>query len=96
MFAVTVTFELRPGERDRFLPLMHENAQASLKKEVGCLRFDVCTDPAHPLTVFLYEIYEDSAAFEVHKTAAHFLKFDAETAEMVAKKTVSTWSEVVS
>ena len=44
MYAVTVSFTLRPGARADFLPLMAENARLSLQREAGCRQFDVCTD----------------------------------------------------
>jgi len=42
VYVVTVAFEIRPEAAAAFLPLMLENARASLAKEPGCLRFDVC------------------------------------------------------
>jgi len=39
--------------------------------------------------VVLYEIYDDAAAFEVHKKTPHFALFDRESAPFVATKTVT-------
>ena len=33
MFAVCVTIEVEPGQLATFLPLMHQNAQASLRQD---------------------------------------------------------------
>jgi len=93
-FAVCVTFTLRPDAAQAFLPLMTANAQASLANEPGCTRFDVLTDPARPDEVFLYELYDDSAAFKVHLDSAHFKAFDAAVADMIADKVVRTFTEV--
>lgn len=93
MYAVTVTFTLKEGRRDQFLPLMIENARASLQ-EPACQQFDVCTDPAHPNTVFLYEIYDDPAGFQTHLKMPHFKSFDAQVADMIAAKTVGLFTEV--
>lgn len=41
--------------------------------------------------MFLYEVYDDRAAFQAHLTSVHFLEFDAQTASMVAGKTVQFW-----
>lgn len=39
--------------------------------------------------MFLYEIYDDAAAFEAHKQTAHFAVFDRESAPLVAAKEVT-------
>lgn len=94
MFAVVVTFEIRPDKLGEFLPAMLKNAQTSLAEEPGCHRFDVCTDPARPSEVFLYELYTDRAAFDVHLASDHFRSFDAQVAGMIAAKDVRTYAEV--
>ena len=88
-FALTVTFRLHPGQRDAFLPLMLDNARQSRASEPGCLRFDVLMpDPDDGVTVFLYEVYTDRAAFDAHLAADHYHRFDAATRALVAGKLV--------
>lgn len=96
MFAVTVVFRIREESREAFLPLMIENAKTSLKHEPGCRQFDVCSDPARPSEIFLYEIYDDAAAFQAHLETPHFKSFDAGVAEMIEEKSVKTYAKVVS
>jgi quinol monooxygenase YgiN len=43
---------------------------------------------ARKASVFLYEIYDDRAAFDAHLAAAHFKRFDAAVGSMVASKAV--------
>lgn len=88
MFVILVTFRIAEGNFATFLDLVRANAAASLAEEPGCTRFDVLTDPEAPDTIVLYEIYDDEADFKHHLTTAHFKAFDAETAAMVAEKTV--------
>jgi len=90
MYVVTVEFDIQPARLAEFLPLMHENARASVESEPGCQQFDVCIDPARPGSVFLYEVYDGRAAFEVHLASAHFSRFDVAVRDMVANKTVRT------
>ncbi len=90
MFVVCVTFRIKAGLMDDFLPLMLENAKASLDTEKDCHRFDVCRDTENPDTVFLYEIYENRAAFETHLGMEHFALFSRDTEEMVSVKEVRT------
>ena len=94
MFAVIVTFEVHKDTMDQFLPLMLENAETSLRDEDRCHRFDVCTDHCRPNEVFLYELYTNAAAFDVHLKSAHFATFTAATSDMIAAKQVRTCREV--
>ena len=93
MLAVCVTFRLKEGASKTFLPLMIQQAQNSRDLERDCLRFDVCASDDEQ-TVFLYELYTDRAAFGLHLTSSHFLAFDAEVKDLVAEKTVTTYTRL--
>lgn len=94
MFAVVVTFTLKPGCMQEFLPLMQDNAQTSQRDEPGCRQFDIATDPARPDEVFLYELYTGEDAFTAHLGTAHFATFTAKTDAMIADKSVLTYKSV--
>ena len=94
MFAVCVTFQLKPGFADAFLPLMQNNARISLKNEPGCQQFDVLTDANKPDKVFLYELYANKAAFDTHLASQHFQTFDTAVTAMIADKDVQTWDTI--
>ena len=94
MFVVTVEFEIKPEAVAAFMPLMLDNAAASLTEEPGCQRFDVCAAPDDAGKVFLYEIYDDKAAFDTHLASTHFKAFDTAVADMVAGKSVATYALV--
>ena len=96
MFAVTVVIRVKPGTMDDFMPLMLENARASLAHEPACSRFDVMTDPERPDVVALHEIYDDADGFAAHRETPHYKRFDAATGSMIADKSVLTWRGVVS
>ena len=68
---------------------VHPDAAGSTTREPGCRRFDVLVDPARPTRVCFYEIYDDEAAFEAHKTTPHFRAFDAATQHLVVAKAVT-------
>ena len=93
MFAVVVTLNIDPARWDAFLPLMHANADASMGED-GCAYFDTCTDPERPNEVFLYELYDDAAAFATHLKTKHFLAFDAAVKDMVIGRDVRTYQGV--
>ena len=93
-YAVCVTFEIDPDQMSVFMPLMLKNAQASLADEPGCRQFDVLTDPDRPTDVFLYELYDDAEAFQLHLNSDHFRSFDAAVGPMIVAKTVQTYTQV--
>lgn len=92
MHVVTVTFEAKPGFEEPFLARVRRQAADSLALEPGCRRFDVCRDDANPRLVFLYEIYDNPAAFDAHLASAHFHAFSDAIADWVADKSVQSWT----
>ena len=88
MYVVTVTFTLHENCADAFMPLMQAQAENSVKLEDGCHYFDVVHQADDPNTVFLYEIYTDRAAFDIHLKSYHFNDFDKKIKKMVKDKKV--------
>ena len=88
MFVVCVEFEIEPGQIDVFMAAVRTNAEQSFNQEVGCQQFDVCQDTQFPNSVFLYEVYDDEAAFETHKLTTHYLAFNQVTDGMVLNKSI--------
>ena len=88
MYVITVEFEIDPAHLAAFLPLMSQNAAASVRDEPGCRQFDVCQDPEASNHIFLYELYDDQAAFDAHLGTPHFKAFDEATADMIRSKSV--------
>jgi quinol monooxygenase YgiN len=93
-FAITVAFELLEGAFPEFHRLVAENATLSVQLEPDCLRFDVLTpvDGAAATHVFLYEIYKDRAAFDLHLASEHFRQFDQRSRDLVISKTVLAYT----
>jgi autoinducer 2-degrading protein len=94
MYVVTVEFRIFPEHVDAFRQAITENAAASLKTEVDCHQFDVCTDDADPTLIYLYELYTDAEAFQTHLKTAHFLEMNARTASWVVGKAVKTFKRI--
>lgn len=92
---ITVDFKLKPGAMARFRPMIDANARASVKNEPGCRRFDVVEPEGESDRIFLYEIYDDAAAFEAHCRSEHFLSFDTESAPLVVEKIIMRGALVV-
>ena len=91
VYCVVVTFEVRREHRECFQKRVARQATDSLAREPGCSVFDVWIAANSPDEVYLYEVYEDRAAFVAHLTSPHFLAFDAEVAPMVWNKTVAVY-----
>lgn len=88
MYVVSVEFELQESHVDEFIPLIRQNAETSKRVEPGCRQFDVCIDPTNSAYVFLYELYDDRAAFEAHLATDHFRSFDKMSAAMIRSKKI--------
>ena len=88
MQVLVVDFRIHPAHVGDFAAAIAANARASLEREPGCRQFDVCTDPADPCVVFLYELYDDEAAVQAHLRCAHFLAFNEASAAWVQHKAV--------
>jgi (4S)-4-hydroxy-5-phosphonooxypentane-2,3-dione isomerase len=89
-YVVIVDFRLRQGSRATFRALIDANAQASVREEPGCRRFDVIEPAGRGDTILLYEIYADRDAFEAHMRSEHFAKFDAAGAAYIVEKSIVT------
>lgn len=72
---VLVEFVVKPAFAERFGELVLANAEASLKRERGCRRFDVLVGANEPRRFVLYEIYDDGGAFDLHLRTQHYRTF---------------------
>lgn len=87
-FAIIVDFQLKPGARPAFRRLIDANARASGTREPGCRQFDVLEPKDEADRVLLFEIYDDDEAFDAHVRSPHYVQFDAESAALVASKSI--------
>jgi quinol monooxygenase YgiN len=44
--------------------------------------------------VYLYELYDDRAAFDAHLASAHFVSFAAATTNMITDRVIRTWRRI--
>ncbi|MCZ2860077.1 putative quinol monooxygenase [Blastococcus sp. VKM Ac-2987] len=87
MFSLVVQMEVQPGRREQFLAGMSANAEASVRDEPGCLRFDVCSVEGDENRFVLYELYTDADAFAAHKASPHFAEWRTIAAQVLAGQT---------
>ena len=90
MYAVVVSLKIKPEMREQFLAAALDDSTCSRRDEPGCLRFDVLQDNADPNHYFFYEVYRDEVAFKAHQGMAHYPRWRAAAAEVLAEPTVGT------
>jgi quinol monooxygenase YgiN len=44
--------------------------------------------------VYLYEVYDDRAAFDAHLASPHFVSFTAATAGMITDRVIRSWRRI--
>jgi quinol monooxygenase YgiN len=80
-----VDVDIVPGQVDNYLAALQENGAASVH-EPGCRDFIITVSQKDPNHVFIFEIYDDAAAFEAHRQTVHFKKYAATSKDMIAKR----------
>jgi quinol monooxygenase YgiN len=70
-YCIAVRWTIKEGEMDAVLAAMRPLMAAS-RAEPGCLQYDLHRDPENPNVLFLYEQYEDEAAYKAHADSEHF------------------------
>jgi autoinducer 2-degrading protein len=93
MFVVTVNLTIHPEHVAPFREAVLRHANNSLTKETGCRQFDVAFDPANDLRVFIFERYDDEAAFNVHTASEHFAWFSNVAGPWIKTKQIDTWEQ---
>ena len=93
MYVIAVEFEIEPTRVELFRVAILTQARNSLAKEPACRQFDVCFDPERPERCFLYEKYDDRAAFEAHRQTPHFADYNATVTPWIKNKSVSAWEQ---
>ena len=67
--AILFRVEARPGQRQKLVKFLEWNREESMnrEREPGTLCFDVFQDTENANGFYVYEAYEDPAAFEKHQ-----------------------------
>lgn len=78
-FVVAARWTAREGCEARVLDAISCLAPAS-RAEPGCRYYQPARDPGNPRTFFLYELYDDEAAYQRHLESPHFRRWAIEGA----------------
>jgi len=82
---IIATIEVAPGRRAELVPLLMAHRGRCLKDEPGTLQFEVLLPNDDENKVLLYELYRDTAAFDVHWNGASIARFREDASGMTVK-----------
>ena len=89
MKVLVVKIKLKAEYRDKFIAASYGDARGANEDEPGCRRFDFLQVDEDPNAFYLYEVYDDGAAFQAHLKTPHFLTWrDAIDPSWYAEPTV--------
>ena len=94
MIIVVVFFEIKTDKADQFKQAMVAQAKLCLEREPGCRQFDVAEDPVDPKSFFLYEVYDDEAAFKAHQEYPHFHEYRERAKDWIASRKILTYRRI--
>jgi 4-carboxymuconolactone decarboxylase len=75
--------ELEPEYLDEYKKILQEEAEASLRLEVGVIAIFPMFQKENPASIRILEIYQDRQAYEAHLKTPHFLHYKTNTLHMV-------------
>ena len=89
-------FTVKPGSEDRVAEMMRELTK-HVRREPGNQLFLPYTRESNPREYFVFEVYEDDAAFEEHISADYGARFNGELRDHIEEDgSVLTWLQPVS
>ena len=74
-----------PAQIANYLAALKENGAASVH-EPGCRAFNIAVSQKDASHVFVFEVYDNAAAYDAHLQTDHFKKYAATTKAMVIKR----------
>ena len=75
MFVMLVKLQIKSELVEQFREAILTNADLSVQRDPGCVRFDVLQHQDDPTQWYLYEVYDKEQAWVDHRNAPHFLAF---------------------
>jgi quinol monooxygenase YgiN len=89
----SVELDIVPAEIDKFMTVIKELGAATVN-EPGCRQFSIAISKKDPNHVVLFEAWDNAAALDAFFATDRFKKYNATTANMVAKRDIRTFSSV--
>ena len=83
--AIFVELKFAAGLRDQILPLLSSHRARCLRDEPGTLQFELLIPHEDETKLIVYEVYENDAAFELHRTSPSITQWRAQSAHFAMK-----------
>lgn len=88
-------FTVKPGNEDRVADMMRQLTE-EVRREPGNQLFLPYTRETNPREYFVFEVYEDDAAFQEHISADYGARFNGELADLIEEDgSVLTWLQPI-
>lgn len=87
MINVVATNYVKDGCLDEFLIVVKELVEETLKYDTGCINYGAYRDLSNPLTVTVFEEWENQAAIDNHLSSKHFIDTVTKITPYCAKAT---------
>jgi quinol monooxygenase YgiN len=71
-YVIIVELSFDEQQVDSAIDLLLEGQALTLENEEGCIIYDVLLSETDPNTVFIYESYENEAAYKIHENSAYY------------------------
>jgi (4S)-4-hydroxy-5-phosphonooxypentane-2,3-dione isomerase len=88
-----VSLDIVPAQFDAFMALAKVNGAAT-PTDPGAHEFNIVVSQTDPHHLMFYEVYDNAAALDAHRTTEHFKTYAAGTKDMVANRKVDQLSSV--
>jgi (4S)-4-hydroxy-5-phosphonooxypentane-2,3-dione isomerase len=94
LYINAVDIDVVPGQIENYLAAIEEVGAAAIKTEPGCSEFDITISQKDPNRLFIFEVYDNAAAFDAHLKSDHYKKYAAAVKDIVAKREVHPLSSI--
>jgi autoinducer 2-degrading protein len=91
--AVVVSYRVRPGKMEEFLPILRAHAKQTKAADPGCLQFDILIPHRVADTVRLHEVYADEAVFTAHNASEELAAYKAASEPLLLERSIC-WCSV--
>jgi autoinducer 2-degrading protein len=95
MHVVVVFLEAERGREEDLRHALISYTRTCLEREPGCKRYDICLDPVETGSFLLYQVYDDQAAYNLHRELPHYSEFRQMTDPWTRSRRVLTYESVV-
>jgi quinol monooxygenase YgiN len=83
MIALAITYVFMAGHEEEAVGYFRELIPAS-RREPGCRMYVVHRAKSDPAKFFIYEQYDDEAAFDFHRSTPHFERYGKNGIQKIA------------